>query len=33
MWAEVRTPAPWDVADTLLVEQDAARLAGEAQPA
>jgi len=33
MWAEVRTPAPWDVVDSLLVEQDAARLAGEAQPA
>jgi len=33
MWAEVRTPAPWDVVDPLLVEQDAARLAGEAQPA
>jgi nitrogenase molybdenum-cofactor synthesis protein NifE len=33
MWAEVRTPAPWDVADTLLVEQDAALLAAEAQPA
>ena len=33
MWAEVRTPAPWDVVDPLLVEQDAAQLAAEAQPA
>ncbi len=33
MWAEVRTPAPWDTVDPLLVEQDAARLACEAQPA
>jgi nitrogenase molybdenum-cofactor synthesis protein NifE len=33
MWREVRTPAPWDDADPLLVEPDAARLAAEAQPA
>jgi nitrogenase molybdenum-cofactor synthesis protein NifE len=33
MWREVRTPAPWDAVDPLLVEQDAARLAAEAQPA
>jgi nitrogenase molybdenum-cofactor synthesis protein NifE len=33
MWAEVRTPAPWDDVDTLLVEQDADQLASEAQPA
>ncbi len=33
MWAQVRTPAPWDEADPLLVEQDAALLASEAQPA
>jgi len=33
MWAEVRTPAPWEVVDPLLVEQDAAQLASEAQPA
>ena len=30
MWAEVRTPAPWDEEDTLLVDQDAAQLAAEA---
>ncbi len=33
MWAEVRTPAPWEACDTLLVEQSAAQLAAEAQPA
>jgi nitrogenase molybdenum-cofactor synthesis protein NifE len=33
MWREVRTPAPWDEVDPLLVEQDAAQLASEAQPA
>jgi len=33
MWAEVRTPAPWELVDTLLVAQDPARLASEAQPA
>jgi nitrogenase molybdenum-cofactor synthesis protein NifE len=33
VWAQVRTPAPWDVVDPLLVEQDAAVLASEAQPA
>ncbi len=33
MWAEVRTPAPWETVDPLLVEQDAAQLASEAQPA
>lgn len=33
MWAQVRTPAPWETVDPLLVEQDAARLASEAQPA
>jgi len=33
MWAEVRTPAPWDAVDTLLVAQSAAQLASEAQPA
>jgi nitrogenase molybdenum-cofactor synthesis protein NifE len=30
MWAQVRTPAPWDVADSLLREQDAAQLVSEA---
>jgi nitrogenase molybdenum-cofactor synthesis protein NifE len=30
MWAEVRTPAPWDASDSLLREQDAAQLASEA---
>lgn len=33
MWAQVRTPAPWDQTDTLLREQDAAQLASEAAPA
>lgn len=33
MWAEVRTPAPWETVDPLLVEQDPAQLASEAQPA
>lgn len=33
MWREVRTPAPWEAADPLLVAQDPARLAGEARPA
>jgi nitrogenase molybdenum-cofactor synthesis protein NifE len=33
VWAQVRTPAPWDLVDPLLVEQDAALLASEAQPA
>ncbi|HJV59478.1 MAG TPA: nitrogenase iron-molybdenum cofactor biosynthesis protein NifE [Albitalea sp.] len=33
MWAQVRTPAPWDAADPLLVEQSAAQLAAEAHPA
>jgi nitrogenase molybdenum-cofactor synthesis protein NifE len=33
VWQQVRTPAPWDAADPLLVEQDAAQLASEAQPA
>jgi nitrogenase molybdenum-cofactor synthesis protein NifE len=33
VWAQVRTPAPWDLIDPLLVEQDAAVLASEAQPA
>ncbi|MDL2338623.1 MAG: nitrogenase iron-molybdenum cofactor biosynthesis protein NifE [Pseudomonadota bacterium] len=33
MWAEVRTPAPWEVVDTLLIEQSAEQLAAEAQPA
>lgn len=33
MWAQVRTPAPWDVSDSLLREQDAAQLAAEAAPA
>jgi len=33
MWAQVRTPAPWEAIDPLLVEQDAAQLASEAQPA
>jgi len=30
MWAQVRTPAPWETVDPLLVEQDAAQLAAEA---
>jgi nitrogenase molybdenum-cofactor synthesis protein NifE len=30
MWAEVRTPAPWDDFDPLLVEQSAEQLAAEA---
>ena len=33
MWAEVRTPPPWESVDPLLVEQSAAQLASEAQPA
>lgn len=33
MWSEVRTPAPWETVDPLLVEQDPAQLASEAQPA
>lgn len=33
MWAEVRTPAPWEGVDPLLIEQSAAQLAAEAQPA
>jgi nitrogenase molybdenum-cofactor synthesis protein NifE len=33
VWQQVRTPAPWETADPLLVEQDAAQLASEAQPA
>jgi len=33
MWAEVRAPAPWEGVDPLLVEQSAALLASEAQPA
>jgi nitrogenase molybdenum-cofactor synthesis protein NifE len=33
VWQQVRTPAPWEAADPLLVEQDAAQLASEAQPA
>ena len=33
MWAEVRTPAPWECVDPLLVEQSAAQLASEVQPA
>jgi len=33
MWAQVRTPAPWEAVDPLLVEQDAAQLAAEAAPA
>jgi len=33
MWAEVRAPAPWESVDPLLVEQSAAQLASEAQPA
>ena len=33
MWAEVRTPAPWESVDPLLIEQSAAQLASEAQPA
>ena len=33
VWQQVRTPAPWDAADPLLVEQDAAQLASEAQAA
>ena len=30
MWAQVRTPAPWELEDPLLREQDAAQLASEA---
>lgn len=30
MWAQVRTPAPWEQEDPLLREQDAAQLASEA---
>ncbi|MBK7613006.1 MAG: nitrogenase iron-molybdenum cofactor biosynthesis protein NifE [Burkholderiales bacterium] len=30
MWAEVRTPAPWDASDSLLREQSAEQLAAEA---
>lgn len=33
MWAQVRTPAPWEHSDALLREQDAAQLAAEAAPA
>jgi nitrogenase molybdenum-cofactor synthesis protein NifE len=33
MWSEVRTPAPWETCDPLLVEQSAVQLAAEAQPA
>jgi nitrogenase molybdenum-cofactor synthesis protein NifE len=33
MWAQVRTPAPWETVDPLLVEQDAAQLAAESVPA
>jgi len=33
MWAQVRTPAPWEVSDPLLREQDTAQLAAEAAPA
>jgi nitrogenase molybdenum-cofactor synthesis protein NifE len=33
MWAQVRTPAPWDRDDALLREQDATQLAAEAAPA
>jgi len=33
MWAEVRTPAPWDLVDTLLQAPTAEQLAAEAAPA
>jgi len=33
IWDQVRAPAPWDAADSLLREQDAAQLAAEAAPA
>lgn len=33
MWAQVRTPAPWEHGDALLREQDAAQQAAEAAPA
>ena len=33
VWEQVRAPAPWDAADSLLREQDAAQLAAEAAPA
>jgi len=33
MWAQVRAPAPWELSDSLLCEQDAGQLAAEAAPA
>ncbi|MBN8487519.1 MAG: nitrogenase iron-molybdenum cofactor biosynthesis protein NifE [Burkholderiales bacterium] len=33
VWQQVRAPAPWDMGDSLLREQDAAQLAAEAAPA
>jgi nitrogenase molybdenum-cofactor synthesis protein NifE len=33
VWEQVRTPAPWELADPLLAEPSATQLAAEAQPA
>lgn len=33
VWAQVRTPAPWDVVDALLQAPTAEQLAAEATPA